>query len=280
MHVEPLDFHHRDLLQDRFQNLQLDISEYSFANLFLFRHTHQYEMMTLDEKLFIKGTSYDKKTYAMPTYDISTENEEFLRSLLQHVDMLYPIPEVWAKPLIHKGFQIHSLDDDNDYIFCVDTLKQYSGRHLASRRNLVAQFKSQYQATISPISPSTIDQALQVVSSWSKQHKGQQVDDSSACREAIKNCERLHLTGMLFSVEEIPVGFIIGEPLMREMFVLHFAKADIQYKGIYQFMYQEFAKAASNYRFLNWEQDLGEPGLRQAKKSYAPQHLVKKMRAM
>ena len=62
----------RKIIQPRFQGLGLSISEYTFANIFLFRHVHGYELVEVDSKLFIRGMSYDKKTYLMPTITTPT----------------------------------------------------------------------------------------------------------------------------------------------------------------------------------------------------------------
>ena len=276
----------RKIIQPRFQGLGLSISEYTFANIFLFRHVHGYELVEVDSKLFIRGMSYDKKTYLMPTYDISGEDPVFLKKLLTQADMLFPIPEVWAQVLSKNGFHTDYKEEDSDYIYCLEAVRTFAGRHLASRRNLVAQFKSLYVVEQAPLNRDTQDAALTHLMRWQEAHGDEKNAEVAACREAIMNIEALALTGMVFTVEKRVVGFIIGEPLAAggdangktNMFVFHFAKGDIQYKGVYQYMYQEYAKNIENYEFLNWEQDMGDPGIRQAKNSYEPHHKEKKMR--
>jgi hypothetical protein len=61
------------------------------------------------------------------------------------------------------------------------------------------------------------------------------------------------------------------------MFTIHFEKAIDAYKGIYQFINQSFAAALPGYyTHINREQDLGDPGLRQAKMTYRPCGFVEK----
>ena len=51
------------------------------------------------------------------------------------------------------------------------------------------------------------------------------------------------------------------------------------YKGLYQFINQSFAAILpEDYQTINREQDLGDPGLRQAKLSYRPSSFVEKFR--
>jgi hypothetical protein len=60
---------------------------------------------------------------------------------------------------------------------------------------------------------------------------------------------------------------------------MQFEKAvlDEEFRGIYQFINQAFASLLpEKYETINREQDLGDPGLRQAKESYRPMGFVKK----
>jgi hypothetical protein len=60
---------------------------------------------------------------------------------------------------------------------------------------------------------------------------------------------------------------------------MQFAKADIQFKGIYQFAYQHYVQGLDpKYLYLNMEEDLGIPGLHKTKMSYHPEKLETKWR--
>jgi uncharacterized protein len=86
--------------------------------------------------------------------------------------------------------------------------------------------------------------------------------------------------GWLFYVDDRPVAFTLGEELVcGASFVIHFEKALTRnhYRGIYQALNQSFAALLPDqYKTINREQDMGDPGLRQAKQSYAPIAFVKK----
>jgi hypothetical protein len=107
--------------------------------------------------------------------------------------------------------------------------------------------------------------------------------DYAAAREALENMEYLQLCGGIFYVDGEPVAYTLGEELAQgRMFVIHFEKAVLkkEYRGIYQYVNQAFAALLPDkYEFINREQDLGDPGLRQAKESYRPAGFVPKYRA-
>ena len=91
--------------------------------------------------------------------------------------------------------------------------------------------------------------------------------------------DELVLCGGIYYVQKEPGGFIIGEELAEDMFAIHFAKARKQFRGIYQYMYNSFAKILPpKYKYFNLEQDLGKDPLRIAKASYVPDKMLKKFR--
>ena len=52
-----------------------------------------------------------------------------------------------------------------------------------------------------------------------------------------------------------------------------------QYKGIYQYLYHEYANVLANkYQMINLEQDMGSVELRHSKRAYLPERLVPKLR--
>lgn len=281
MHTEPLSLSHQELLSSRFKALRLSISEYSFANAYLFRKRHELEVVFGENDIiFLRGTSYDGARYLMPAFDLREISLNELKEYLATVDFLFPIPEEWLSSFDKTALQSTFLEEDSDYIFLTEKIRTYAGRHLGGRRNLVHQCLDLYQ----PIGFSLTDQhkndALQVLDAW-RNHLSDEVEntDYSACKEAIELQGELALQGKIYYADKKPIAFILGEPLNNEMFVVHFTKADIQLKGIYQYVYQDFAKSLDDhFTYLNWEQDLGKEGLRHSKSAYLPDKMLKKMR--
>ena len=82
--------------------------------------------------------------------------------------------------------------------------------------------------------------------------------------------------GTLLRVEGRPVAFSIWEPIGAKTAVIHFERALRRFKGLYQVVNQETARriVQSGLELINREEDLGDPGLRQAKQSYHPVALL------
>ncbi|MDB6081245.1 MAG: hypothetical protein JWO53_517 [Chlamydiia bacterium] len=276
MTLEPLTLAHQSLLSTSFSQLQLDISEYSFAHLYLFRNLQEYQLL-FAEQLFIKGKTTDGATFLMPTLDIRTVDINLLCKLIKSCDFIYPLPEEWASYFTEAGFKVTFSENDSDYVYTLEKLRLYPGRHLSSRRNLLHQFEDLYSVTVEDLIPTD---ALQLLDLW-QTHVQKEIGktDYEACKEAIIRHQELHLVGRLYKVDQKPIGFIIGEAVNRSTFVMHFSKADTTYKGVYQYMYQAFAKELDDHvQYINLEQDLGDLGLRRYKESYGPDKRIKKMR--
>ena len=284
MERQKLDLVHQPLLEQRLKNFATQISSYSFANLYLFRHVHDYEVLWLGDEPFIEGTSHDGFRFLMPTSFTGLERVAAEGSVGEGIDFLFPVAEEWLRFFSASLWQAFYKAEDSDYIFDVDQLSHYKGRHLSKKRNLVKQLLEQHEVHERPLDASQKAEAAHLLDIW--HHNAAKASDAFAegtntkpCREAIELFDNLHLTGSLYYIGSEIAGFLIGEPLTADTYVIHFAKADIHFKGIYQYMYQSFAGSlAGRVHFLNLEQDLGRQDLRQAKHSYQPINMCKKMR--
>ena len=78
-------------------------------------------------------------------------------------------------------------------------------------------------------------------------------------------------------INEKVEAFDLEEQLNPQTAVIHVEKANPVFDGLYQLINQEFCiHEWKNVLYINREQDLGEEGLRKAKLSYHPHHLVNK----
>ena len=74
-------------MEEHFRKLQPMVSEFTFANLFLFRHIHRYLLMTVNNSLVVSGCGYDSQPYFLPP--LSGDVGEAARRLLDEGRTLY-----------------------------------------------------------------------------------------------------------------------------------------------------------------------------------------------
>ncbi len=279
MRSEKLGIDHKDLLVPRLKAVKTSLSEYTFPNLYLFRANHDYEVM-IDKEIFIRGRSYDGRTYLMPTSDVRLIDTAYLKDLLRDIEFLFPIPEEWLTAFDPAEFDLTFAEGDADYVYTVEKMSTYRGRHLHKKRNLLKQFLENYAHDARPLTNNRLDEARFILDDWLRTSAMKvEETDYRPCLEALDRYEELVLCGGMYYAEGEPAGFMLGEELNPETFVLHFAKARTKFKGIYQYLFNNFAKILPpSYKYLNLEQDLDKENLRVFKSSYVPDVLLKKAR--
>lgn len=257
------------------------LSEYSFADSYLFRAVHHYELLR-GKNLYLRGTMRQSPhRYLMPLQPLGEiDPHELIPLLAKEADFLFPIPKRWLPLFASEYFTATHDDGDSDYVYTVEKMRHYPGRHLSGKRNLVKQFLEKYAPTSYPLTVERVADAVVVLESWRSTVESHDETDYSSCLQSLELWEKLMgLQGVIYYVEGRPVGLLIGEPLTARVYVIRFLKALKEYKGLYQYIYQDFARElGGDFFFLNLEQDLGIPALAQAKSSYVPDCRCQKLR--
>ena len=280
MPLEKLGLEHQVLLHARLRTAGTSFSEYSFANLYLFREAHDYHVLTVPEGVFIRGRAYDGRRFLMPAEALRKEQADAVLGLLEDGECLFPVPEAWFPSFDGKPVSFACSEDDSDYIYTVEKLSTYQGQSLHGQKNLLNQFLSRYAPEARPLTRDLMEDAREVLEAWqTDMGETKEATDYFPCREAFELYDKLGLCGGIYYVDGEPGGFVIGEEIHPDMFALHFAKGKRKFKGLYQYMYNHFAKILPRqYTFLNFGQDLRLLALRIAKASYHPERMLRKYR--
>ena len=88
---------------------------------------------------------------------------------------------------------------------------------------------------------------------------------------------RNKITSAIIGLIILAAAYAIFSLVHQNYAISHFTKADTHFIGIYDFLMRESAKIliAKGSLFMNYEQDLGFPGLRESKKSFMSKYLKK-----
>ena len=278
--IETIDLKHRPFLSERFQQMHLNISDYTFANLYLFRNMSHYKILTKDCGTFISAYNRQDQNYIMPLDSPQTCSPDTLRHLLNDGDFFFPIPEEWLPFFPENEFSITSDDGESDYIYLTSNMASFAGKQYTRHRNHLNQFFGAYRPLDQTLGADNARDAVAVLRHWQEESLlAENKTDYSVCMEALQKFSELALWGTLYYIEGKPAGFIVGEALSQDTFCLHFAKGSKKYHGIYEFMFNDAAiKLQSQYQYLNLEEDMGNGNLRRTKKSYGPEGILKKYR--
>jgi hypothetical protein len=269
----------REVLHPRFKALADGISEFTFANIYLFRQAHNYRISRLDNELFVITGRDNENPFFMLPFGLPDEN--IIRKLFNSFHTMKATTAEQAEKLTAMGYSVSEDMDNFDYLYSREDLVNLTGRKFHKKKNLLNIFIRNNECQAKPLLEEYRDDALQILERWNEQQD--EPNDFLAAKEALEKMWPLQLCGGIFYIEGQPVAYCLGEELaLGKSFVIHFEKAVLgeDFKGIYQYINQAFASILpEKYKTVNREQDLGDPGLRHAKMSYRPVDFVKKYKA-
>ena len=171
--------------------------------------------------------------------------------------------------------------DNADYVYRVEDLARLSGRRFDGKRNQIKKFRKSVDAHYRPIDPGLVQACGDAQAFWCDVRQCSIHADLEAENKAVMvilECwSELDLIGGALLADDRVVAFAVGERLAPNTAVVHLEKGDVNFPGVYQAINQAFCEnALADCTWVNREQDLGVPGLRKAKESYHPDHLVMK----
>ena len=103
--------------------------------------------------------------------------------------------------------------------------------------------------------------------------------EAEATQHALDHLKDLSTIGGVVLINGVVEALSLGELLNENMAVVHVEKANQEYSGLYQYISSEFLRQEfPDVKFVNREQDLGEPNLRKSKQSYNPIRMVEKFK--
>jgi hypothetical protein len=276
----------KTLLDGFFQSIQPLISELTFTNLFVWNSSEPVLLSRFEETIMLQRARIrDAKTYLLPPLGRQIITD-FIRSIRtqnpnNHLPPLYGLTAEESEMLAKEGWKVTSDRDDWDYVYLVSDLADLPGDKYHSKRNFIRRCLSENDCRYAAIGPQEISDCLQLQTKWCNLRQcGENPSlkgENTAIRTVFENYELLGTTGGAVYVNDKLEAFTVAEPLNKETAVIHFEKANPKIDGLYQVINQWFCqKALKDFRFVNREQDLGLPGLRKAKLSYHPHHMVEK----
>jgi hypothetical protein len=267
--------------------MQPEISELTFTNLFVWNGSEPSQLSRLDETVLIQRRRLrDGKTFLLPP--LGKRPLTTVIKALRTVSMgnyrmppLYGLTPEESRRLSVEGTEVEPDRDDWDYVYLTNDLAELSGDKYHAKRNFITRCLSKHACTYASIGPSEINECLQLQTEWCSLRNCSLVSsleaENTAIKTAFDNYAYLGVIGGAVYVDDKLEAFTLAEPLNEDTVVIHFEKANPGIDGLYQVINQWFCqKELRNYRFVNREQDLGLVGLRKAKESYHPHHMVEK----
>jgi len=287
--MRPLVLEDRDLLQRLFGALQPEQSEFTFTNLFIWREAYQLRLSRVGDALAVFSWRADPEdSFVFPPLGQEADAAT-ARRCLEHMAAEGHHPrlcratkqDIARLRLDERDFAIESDREQWDYVYLVQDLIELRGNRYHAKRNHIEQFTAQHRFQYRPLTPDLVTQCQELQDRWCDDKHcdlvGSLRAEARAVKEVLEKAEQLGVTGGGIEVEGKVEAFTLGELLNADTVVIHIEKANAAFHGLYQVMNQQFLQHAwPAVLHVNREQDLGIEGLRRAKESYYPDHMVEK----
>ncbi len=264
--------------------------EYSFANLYLWGR----QSAALVGGCMVFFSQFNRKTvYPFPVGPGDKHlaldaiiHDAAVRGIPCRITGLVEADVAFLQENYPHRFRIHSDRAGFDYVYDIHDLADLKGRSYQKKRNHINKFRASFpEARAVPMTAELVPSVEKMLDSWYARRMADdpQADfimERSALGKALKNREALAMEGMVLLEGEKVLAFTLGSPLGPDTFDIHFEKADPEADGAYPAINQAFARYLREkypqLLYLNREDDLGLEGLRKAKLSYYPHHMVEK----
>lgn len=289
--------------------------EYSFANLYLWG---QQNIAVIKNHLFVHSIINKQSIYLFPMG--SGKKKQALDAVIAdakekgiscRITGVYEEEKQLLEELYPGMFQFDYDEGAFDYIYDINDLADLKGKKYHKKRNHIHRFLDvcpDYK--VEPLNEENLPRVRKMVEQWyqEKQNVGKdqpkQKDmvikgnqqgrqdtlnqdyqlEQQAIEKVFAQFRELDMEGLVLLNGEEVLAVTVGSLLSEDTVDVHFEKARGDIQGAYTMINREFARFIrekyQKVRFLNREEDMGIEGLRKAKQSYYPHHLLKKCRAI
>ncbi|MBP1748383.1 MAG: hypothetical protein H6Q52_922 [Deltaproteobacteria bacterium] len=287
---KPVEINDRQSVIEILRSNRPGTSELTFTNLFIWRNHYNFRWCLHNDCLCVIGEENSGPEFAMAPVGPSGRIEA-AAALLEWLKGKRGVPS----PAIERadeglaleasrfsGLIVEERREHFDYVYLTRELIDLPGNRNRNKRNHINQFFRAYESYVyEELNERHIEAALGLQEKWCLLRRCEEdlnlLGEWDAIREILNNYRALEVAGAVIVVGGEVKAFTLGEPLSGDMALIHIEKADPGIPGLYQLINQQFcARRWNTMKFINREQDLGIPGLREAKLSYNPDHFIKK----
>lgn len=264
--------------------------EYSFANLYLWGRQ---KAVFHEDNLAFFSQFNRKSVYLFPvgkgdlkvTLDAIIHDAQ-VRGIPCRLTGLLRQDQELLESLYPGRFRFHTDRNAFDYIYNVEELASLAGRKFQKKRNHLNKFRQNHpDCQALPLSKDTLPQVKELLETWYRNRTANDATadfhmEQAAISRALKNMDVLDMEGLVLVEDGQALAMTLGSPLNETTFDVHFEKAQEDVDGAYAAINNAFAnylhEKYPQLQWLNREDDLGLEGLRKAKLSYCPDHMVEK----
>lgn len=265
-------------------------SESSFATMYMWQHYYDvkycldndiiYSIYCSDDGVYSSFMPYGEKRNSVDTVKKLIDLYKNLDSPLQ----IRLCTEDFVDFLDKSGefkFSVTETRNSFDYVYRTEDLINLNGKKYHSKKNHINTFNKKYEYDYVRYNPSMKNECLdfckKVLSQHYSDNKTAYDAEFFSLSKTFDSLSEMGLKCAMLRIGDRIIALTVGERLSSDYALIHIEKADYEYRTAYSVINNLFLKNEfSDTKYVNREEDMGIEGLRIAKKSYNPCHMIKK----
>ncbi len=284
---KPIEIGHKEIFNRFFKQDPPLVSELTFTNLFIWRHRYHPLWTRHKGCLLIILEPNEAPPFGLPPIGTGDKSRA-IDILCGELRRTTPEPRICrlsegfvGKHVDENRYTIQTDRDNSDYIYAASDLIKLAGRKYHRKKNHLNRFLKNYTFEYRDLDIDLVECFLDMQEEWCQMRECVEDPDlhseDYAIYTALTHFEELDYKGGAICIDTKIEAFSLGEALNENTAVIHIEKANPEIPGLYTAMNQRFCKNTwARMEYINREQDLGIEGLRKAKESYYPHHMVYK----
>lgn len=295
MPFEDITISDRQDVEDACRKAGITYCDFAFANLLCWSESCPAQISRTDGAVVIRAVM-DKSIGPVYTIPVGEGDPSALYRMMEEdaasqgtsLKIWAPTAEAVSDLRVrYPDYGFFYLRRSSDYIYRRDDLAALAGHRYQAKRNHVNKFESEYDFEYSALTGADKNECLDLLHRWREQRICESdVNDffitkldneESGIRKALAYFDALGLIGGAIRVGGKMVAFCYGSAVSDDTFCTHIEKADEHFDGVFPTINRLFAEhLPERFKYINREDDLGLPGLRNAKQTYHPVRMLDK----
>lgn len=292
----------REFLEKYLNGYEYKTSGLSFSAQYMWRDINQFSWDIIGEYMCICGISHLELEdgivlpFMFPPLTCTGEyDKEALRETIFKAKERF---EKAGQPFSLRLVPVHIMEiisdavpelswkDDRpnyDYIYRTQDLIELKGRDYHSKKNHLNYFKKNYEYEYVELTSAMADDAMRFIDEFNRRkevppHEMELLKmEEVAMKDVFENIEAVGYSAGAIKIDGKIEAVALGGRLGKKMVTEHVEKANVNFRGLYQAINNEFCRNVASWaEYINREEDMGIPNLRKAKLSYRPARLLEK----
>lgn len=292
--VKSIELEHYEELERIYCLRRPETSDSNLLNLYLWKTCYPTRYFTIEDGVVWVAKEDKNKYYSVipccreeKLKEYFYKTECFFNQVLEQKLSMYVVDKQ-AIDLLNLPEEKYIIERDrnhDDYIYDAQKMMTFSGKKYHKKKNHLNWFKKNYEGRYEfrLLDGSHKEEILTFLRQWMETKEDTEEDkyiayEAEGIAFLLEHYEELHYKIGGVYIDGTLNAFTIGNYYEQEdMVYIPVEKANGEIRGLYPYICSEFLKQAfPQAAKVNREDDMGLPGLRQAKLSYNPVYMVEK----